>query len=161
MADYHHYPCIPIPFVVHSGSVYPCAHGVDTQASDRFTHFTKPGNLVAIEEKVIVEGVLLYDGAYDMQTLRATGAPGTGLFLWSYTGVRHFETYIRIDELSAAKHVTPGYPLVFLAVGDADPLESQSIEFMKVLEKNRVGVDAVLLTINASLVFGWKQKRFH
>lgn len=93
-----------------------------------------------------LRGVLLYDGAYDMWTLRATGAPGMDLFLWSYTGVRHFESYDRIDELSIVNHVTPDYPSVFVTVGDADALESQSLEFIKVLQKNNVEVEAVLFT---------------
>jgi acetyl esterase/lipase len=99
----------------------------------------------AVTDKQL-RGVLLYDGAYDMQTLRATGAPGMGIFLWSYTGVRPFEAYDRIDELSTVKHVTPEYPPVFLAVGDADALESQSLEFMNVLKKNGVEVEAELFT---------------
>jgi acetyl esterase/lipase len=93
-----------------------------------------------------LRGALLYDGAYNMQTLRATRAPGMGLFFWSYTGVRHFESYDRIDELSTIMHVSPDYPPVFLAVGDADALESQSIEFKEVIEKNKVEVEAVLFT---------------
>src|SRR5258708_90236 len=83
-----------------------------------------------------LRGALLYDGAYDMQMLRATRAPGMDLFLWSYTGVRHFESYDRIDELSTVKHVTSDYPAVFLTVGDADALESQPLEFIQVLKNN-------------------------
>jgi len=99
-----------------------------------------------------LKGVLLYDGAYDMRTLSATRAPGMGLFLWSYTGVRKFESYDRIDELSTVQHVTPDYPPVFLTVGDADKLESQSLEFLEVLEKNKVDVETVLFTdTNANL----------
>jgi acetyl esterase/lipase len=93
-----------------------------------------------------LRGALLYDGAYDMQTLRATRAPGMSLFFWSYTGVRHFESFDRIDELSTVNHVTPDYPPVFLTVGDADRLEPQSLEFLEVLEKNGVEVESVLFT---------------
>jgi acetyl esterase/lipase len=96
-----------------------------------------------------LRGALLYDGAYNMQTVRATpGFLGSliSLELWSYTGVRHFESYVKIDELSTILHVTPDYPPVFLAVGDSDPFESQSIAFKKVLEKNKVEVEAVLFT---------------
>ena len=93
-----------------------------------------------------LRGVLLYDGAYDMQTLRATRAPGMGLFFWSYTGVRHFESFDRIDELSTVNHVTPDYPPVFLTVGDADPLAPQSLELLEVLKKNGVEVEDVLFT---------------
>jgi acetyl esterase/lipase len=93
-----------------------------------------------------LKGVLLYDGAYDMQTVRATHLPGLGLFLWSYTGVRHFESYDRIDELSTVNHITPDYPPVFLTVGDADPLEHQSLEFIQVLKRNGVEQEPVLFT---------------
>ncbi len=93
-----------------------------------------------------LRGVLLYDGAYDMRTLRATRTPGMSLFLWSYTGVRRFESYDRIDELSTVNHVTPDYPPAFLAVGDADALEPQSLEFIDVLEKDGIEVEAVLFT---------------
>jgi len=93
-----------------------------------------------------LRGVLLYDGAYDMQTLRATRAPGMSLFFWSYTGVRHFEFFDRIDELSTIKHVTPDYPPVFLTVGDADPLASQTLELLEVLKKKDVEVEDVLFT---------------
>ena len=93
-----------------------------------------------------LKGVLLYDGAYDMQTVRATHLPGLGLFLWSYTGVRNFESYNRIDELSTVNHVTRDYPPVFLTVGDADPLEPQSLEFIQVLENNGVEEKSLLFT---------------
>ncbi|HLO15504.1 MAG TPA: alpha/beta hydrolase [Anaerolineales bacterium] len=93
-----------------------------------------------------LRGALLYDGAYDMQTLRATRAPGMSLFFWSYTGVRRFESFDRIDELSTIKHVTPDYPPVFLTVGDADPLASQTLELLEVLKKKDIEVEDVLFT---------------
>lgn len=99
-----------------------------------------------------LKGVLLYNGAYNMRTLRTARAPGIDLFLWSYTGVKDYESYDRIDELSTVTHITPDFPPVFLSVGDADALESQSRELMSVLEKNGVEVDAVLFTgTNANL----------
>ncbi len=91
-----------------------------------------------------LRGMLLYDGAYDMRTLRATGAPLMSVYLWSYTGAQQFEDYPRIDELSTVQHVTPDYPPVFLAVGDADALEPQSLELITVLRKNGVEVQPVL-----------------
>jgi acetyl esterase/lipase len=93
-----------------------------------------------------LKGVLLYDGAYDMRTVRATHLPGLGLFLWSYTGVRNFESYDRIGELSTVDHITPDYPPVFLTVGDADPLEPQSLELIQVLKEDGVEQEAVLFT---------------
>jgi acetyl esterase/lipase len=91
-----------------------------------------------------LKGALLYDGAYNMRTLRATRAPGMSLFLWSYTGVKNFESYERIDELSTVEHVTPDYPPVFLAVGPADALEPQTMELKQALEDQ--GVEVVLFT---------------
>lgn len=57
-----------------------------------------------------LRGVLLYDGAYDMQMVRSMRAPFRSLLyleLWAYTGVRRIESYDRIDELSTIYHVTP------------------------------------------------------
>lgn len=111
--------------------------------------FAETMNIQPAVNREQLKGLLLYDGAYDMRTLRSTHAPGIGLFLWSYTGVRNYESYERIDELSTVNHVTPAFPPVFLAVGDADPLESQSVEFVNVLEKNGVEVKAILFNDTA------------
>lgn len=93
-----------------------------------------------------LKGVLLFDGAYDLQTVRATHLPGIGLFAWSYTGVRRFESYDRIDELSVVNHITPDFPPVFVTVGDADPLEPQSLELIQALKRNGVEKESVLFS---------------
>ena len=50
------------------------------------------------------------------------------------------------------KQITSEYPSVFVSVGDADPLESQSTELIKTLENNGVEVDPVLFNgTNANL----------
>jgi acetyl esterase/lipase len=108
--------------------------------------FAETMNIQPSVTKEQLRGAILYDGAYNMQTLRATRAPGMGLFLWSYTGMRRFESYDRIDELSTILHVTADFPPVFLTVGDANALESQSIEFKEVLERNNVEVETVFFT---------------
>jgi acetyl esterase/lipase len=105
----------------------------------------------AIENERL-RGVLLFCSIYDMKTVRETGAPFLETFMWSYTGMQYFENYPRIDELSTVKQITPEYPPVFVSVGDADPLESQSIELIKALENNGVEVDPVLFNgTNANL----------
>ena len=105
----------------------------------------------AIENEQL-RGVLLFCSIYDMKTVRETGAPFLETFMWSYTGMQYFENYPRIDELSTVKQITPEYPPVFVSVGDADPLESQSIELIKALENNGVEVDPVLFNgTNANL----------
>jgi acetyl esterase/lipase len=93
-----------------------------------------------------LKGLLLYDGFYNVETLREISSPVVDLYLWSYTGQRDYEAYDRIGELSAVEHITPEYPSVFLTVGDADPLEPQSLELIQVLEKNGVEAEAVLFT---------------
>jgi acetyl esterase/lipase len=93
-----------------------------------------------------LRGILLINGVYDMQTLRATGFPGISLFLWAYTGQRDFETYDRIDELSTVQQVTAAYPPVFITVGDADPLVPQTMDLITALEAHDVAVTPLLFT---------------
>jgi acetyl esterase/lipase len=105
----------------------------------------------AIENEQL-RGVLLFCSIYDMKTVRATGTPFLETFMWSYMGMRDFENYPRIDELSTVKQITPEYPPVFVSIGDADPLEPQSIELIKALNNNGVKVDPVLFNgTNANL----------
>ena len=93
-----------------------------------------------------LKGLLLYDGLYNMKALRDLSSSVINLYLWSYTGQRHYESYARINELSTVQHITPAYPPVFMTVGDADLVEPQSLELKDVLEKNGVEVKAVLFT---------------
>jgi acetyl esterase/lipase len=105
----------------------------------------------AIENEQL-SGVLLFCSIYNMNTVRATGTPFLETFMWSYMGMRDFENYPRIDELSTVKQITSEYPPVFVSVGDADPLEPQSIELIKALENNGVEVDPFLFNgTNANL----------
>jgi acetyl esterase/lipase len=105
----------------------------------------------AIENEQL-SGVLLFCSIYDMNTIRATVTPFLETFMWSYMGMRNFENYPRIDELSTVKQITSEYPPVFVSVSDADLLEPQSIELIKVLENNSVEVDPVLFNgTNANL----------
>lgn len=90
-----------------------------------------------------VKGVLLYCGMYNMDTVRATKFPFIQTYLWSYTGVKKFETFSRLDELSTVKQVTPRYPPVFITGGNRDRLEPQSKEFMHVLKKKGVETKGV------------------
>lgn len=71
-----------------------------------------------------------------------------------YTGKKDYKKYERLDELSTIKHITPDYPAVFITVGDSDPLEPQTYEFIEKLEDNNVDYDALLWT-------GTKAKLWH
>jgi acetyl esterase/lipase len=90
-----------------------------------------------------LKGALLMCGLYNMDTVRATGFPNVDLFLNTYTGSDHFESFSRINELSTVKQITPDYPPVFITVGDGDPFSSQSAELAQALKSQNIEVDSV------------------
>lgn len=75
-----------------------------------------------------LRGALLFCGLYNMKTIASTGFPNIEYFLNTYTGTADFEKFARIQELSIVQQVTPDFPDSFIAVGDGDPLASQSAE---------------------------------
>jgi len=93
-----------------------------------------------------LQGVVLINGIYNMQTLRETGFPNIGLYMRAYTGAEEFENYVRIDEISTVQHVTSAYPPVFITVGDIDPLQSQTLEMIETLQNNQIDLTSVLFT---------------
>ena len=92
-----------------------------------------PGNAIC--------GLLLFNGVYDFDTAGDCGFFAFGKWIWAYTGQKDYQTYDRLDEMSTIKHITPNYPATFITVGDADPLEPQTMEFVDGLSEN--GVDHV------------------
>lgn len=93
-----------------------------------------------------LQGVVLINGIYNMQTLRATDFPNIGQYMWAYTGAREFETYSRIDEISTIQHITADYPPVFITAGDIDPLQSQTLAMIDALNDHDIDVTSVLFT---------------
>lgn len=93
-----------------------------------------------------LKGVVLINGIYNMQTLRETGFPNIGQFMWAYTGAREFETYHRLNEISTIEHVTADYPPVFITAGDIDPLQSQTLAMIDELNDNDIDVTSALFT---------------
>lgn len=89
---------------------------------------------------VPLRGTVLYCGLYDMRTVGRTGFPALRTYLWSYTGVRHWTSYPRIDQLSVPLQATTAYPPTFLTVGDQDPFRSQATELAAALRSRRVPV---------------------
>ena len=69
---------------------------------------------------------------------------GIQTVFWSYTGVKDFASFSRLDEMSTVKQITPDYPPTFLTVGDVDPLAPHSADLIDVLTKNNVEVKSVL-----------------
>ncbi|MEM9986612.1 MAG: alpha/beta hydrolase, partial [Bacteroidota bacterium] len=59
------------------------------------------------------------------------------------SGRKDYENFDRLDELSTVKQVTADHPPTFLAVGDADQLESQTRELEKILLSKKVSVSRV------------------
>lgn len=91
-----------------------------------------------------VKGLLLFNGVYNFDTVGSCKFPGVKKFAWSYTGKKNYTAYERIDELSTVKHITEKYPEVFITVGDADPLESQTIEFIDSLKNYGINYTSLL-----------------
>lgn len=87
-----------------------------------------------------LRGVILFCGLYDMGTVGDTGFPALRTFLWSYTGYRDWMEYPDIDQLSTTQQVTEDYPATFLAVGNDDPFQTQSIALERSLRARGVSV---------------------
>jgi acetyl esterase/lipase len=95
---------------------------------------------LALPSGVRLNGVLLFCGLYDMDTVGATGFPAVRTYLWSYTGDRDWTSYPRIGELSTTRQVTSAYPPTYLTVGDIDPFQPQARELESALRSHDVGV---------------------
>lgn len=91
----------------------------------------------------ILKGVVLFNGVYNFDTAEETGFPGFRQFAWCYTGQKDYKNYPQIDELSSVKHITTTHPPAFLAVGDADPLQPQTMELDSALTHHNIDVTSV------------------
>lgn len=85
-------------------------------------------------DKNVLKGVILFCGLYNMDTVRKTKFPGIQTYIQSLTGIKDFEKYERINELSTIKNITENYPSTFITVGDADPFDSQGRELSEKLK---------------------------
>ena len=90
-----------------------------------------------------IHGLLLFNGVYNFDTAGDCGFFAFGKWAWAYTGRKDYRAYERLDEMSTAKHITMNYPATFITVGDADPLEPQTREYVDRLSE--CGVDYVSL----------------
>lgn len=93
-----------------------------------------------------IRGLILYNGVYNFDTVGECGFPFFGNLAWSYTGVKEYNKYDRIDELSVIKHIGDNYPPVFITVGDTDPLEPQTLEFIEELKNKSLNYQSLLWT---------------
>ncbi|WP_238942775.1 alpha/beta hydrolase [Planococcus beigongshangi] len=90
-----------------------------------------------------LRGALLFCGLYNMETVAATGFPNIEYFLNTYTGTVDFEKFARIQELSIVQQVMPDFPDSFIAVGDGDPLASQSVELAGAIRAQGAAVETM------------------
>lgn len=93
-----------------------------------------------------IRGLLLFNGVYNFDTAGECNFPFYKKLAWAYTGVKDYTRYARIDELSTVKYITENYPPTYITVGDIDPLEPQTLEFIEILEKNNVDYTSLLWT---------------
>ena len=93
-----------------------------------------------------LRGVLLFCGPYNLSTVAETGFPLIRTFLWSYTGVKTFEDYPRLNEMSTVLQVNEAYPPAFITSGNDDPLTSQSIELAQVLKRLDVDTETLFFS---------------
>lgn len=104
---------------------------------------------VGVETRVLaktIKGLLLFNGVYNFDTAGDCNFPFYKKLAWAYTGVKDYTQYGRIDELSTVKHITEEYPPTYITVGDIDPLEPQTLEFIEMLEKSDVDYTSLLWT---------------
>lgn len=83
-----------------------------------------------------LKGVLLNCGAYDLALPDYNGPAGDFLHtvLWAYSGTSDFLNDPKLKTASVANYLTKEFPPAFITAGNADPLESQSLELAKKLE---------------------------
>ncbi|KIR03484.1 Alpha/beta hydrolase fold-3 domain protein [Lachnospiraceae bacterium TWA4] len=93
-----------------------------------------------------LKGVILFNGVYDFRTAPKCKFPFYSKLTWAYLGQKKAKDFDGIDYVSSIKSITENYPDVFITVGDIDPLESQTEEFLNRLEKYKVNNTAVLWT---------------
>ena len=83
-------------------------------------------------------GLLLVYGVYDTETVQETKFPTTRFVMTGYIS-RDPEEVIRCSEFaSPLRHVRPGFPPCFIPSSEVDPLHSETLALLPVLEENGV-----------------------
>lgn len=92
-----------------------------------------------------LRGILLFCGAYDIDTADFDGAFSGFLrtVLWSYSGTRDFLDDPAFDSASVAQFLSAAFPRAFISAGNADPLLPQSIEMADKLKAAGVPVETL------------------
>ncbi len=98
-------------------------------------------NPLGIEEGIPAEhlrGLVLFYGAYDMETVLDTSFPSIELMSKGFFGYEPQVYEARARIASPQRHVTAGYPPAFLASGERDGLHTQSVAFDRALSEEGV-----------------------
>ncbi|MBU1670404.1 MAG: alpha/beta hydrolase [Actinobacteria bacterium] len=85
-----------------------------------------------------LSGLVLIYGAYDCETVLATGFPLISMSMKNFLGCETAEYRERAKAASPIRHIKEGYPPCFLTAGEKDHLCGQSLDFERELE--RVGI---------------------
>ena len=93
-----------------------------------------------------ISGLLLFNGVYNFDTAEDCCFFAFEKWAWSYTGKKEYRSYEYLDEMSTVKHITLQYPSTFITVGDVDPLEPQTKEFVQKLSAEGVDHTALFWT---------------
>lgn len=102
--------------------------------------------IASVLEPGTLRAAVLCCGMFDMRTVASTGFRGLDGFLDAYLGTADWSSDPRLDQLSVTRHVTRDFPATFLAVGDADPFVSQTLELAAALRAAGVPVETDLPT---------------
>lgn len=80
-----------------------------------------------------LRGLILFYGAYDMDTVLHTGFKGIKFMAEGFLGKDPLLYRERAQVASPARHVDAGYPPAFIFSGERDYLHSQSVDFDRAL----------------------------
>jgi acetyl esterase/lipase len=99
-----------------------------------------------------LKGLVLYYGAYDLNTILDTTFPLIKESVLAYTGTIDLNRYELAGQISPLHHITDSYPPVFLSSGEVDALhESQTVAMIRKLESIGIKHEELLFDKSVSL----------
>jgi acetyl esterase len=96
-----------------------------------------------------LRAVILHCGIYDMDKMKPLQSFSRILWsnkrtmVWSYLGTKDYMNDPRLEQLSVIRHIAPGFPPIFISVGNADAGASQSYELAEAAASQGVTVDSL------------------
>lgn len=91
-----------------------------------------------------LQGVVLINGIYNMETVADSKFTGMNQFLWAYTGQRDYLNYEKLGEMSPLKYINSNFPPAYITTGDKDSLNLQSREILTKLDAEKIKYTANL-----------------